>query len=205
MGLMQRVTAISARIGTSTLAVAVLEAMLVMVTVRRQTTKLSTTTGRLSSSARFRNSIISVERPELSEALARANPPPRRKMTPQHILVSMSRQVMREGEFWRLWLMRVKGQKSYCCGRMNSRIDMKMAGVAEPTDTCRPPCVSTVKKSAQPGMNLGDWKNQSRMRMMKRTKTWSSCRLMLPRAAYFYLITLMARSCCSRVFFSLPR
>ena len=45
--------------------------------------------------------------------MARANPPPSRKMTPQHILVSMSLQVMREGEFLRLSFMVVKGQKSY--------------------------------------------------------------------------------------------
>jgi hypothetical protein len=47
-----------------------------------------------------------------SVTLARAKPPPRRKMTPQHILVSMSRQVIRDGEFFRLLFIGVKGQKS---------------------------------------------------------------------------------------------
>ena len=37
------------------------------------------------------------------EALARANPPPRRKMTPQHIFVSISLHVIKDGEFW-IWL-----------------------------------------------------------------------------------------------------
>ena len=133
MGLIHIVTAILARMGTNTLAVAVLLAMFVMDTVRRLSTKLRTTTGKLSSFSFLRPSMRRSDSPEVDEALARAKPPPSRKMTPQHILVSMSLQVIREGEFWRLWLMGLKGQKSYRWGRMKRSIDMKIAGVADPT------------------------------------------------------------------------
>lgn len=63
------------------------------------------------------------------QTLASANPPPRRKMTPQHIFVSISRQVIRDGAFFRLFFIELRDT----CGRMKRRMDMKMAGVAEPT------------------------------------------------------------------------
>ena len=44
--------------------------------------------------------------------------------------------------------------RAFDCG--DSRIDMNIAGVAEPTDTLSPLSVTTLKKSAQPGMNFGD-------------------------------------------------
>ena len=53
-----------------------------------------------------------VQRDQSSKAEARANPPPRRKITPQHILVSISLQVMRLGEFWRLRFIGANGQNS---------------------------------------------------------------------------------------------
>ena len=46
------------------------------------------------------------------QTLASAKPPPRRKMTPQHILVSISRQVIKDGAFFRLFFIEVNGQKS---------------------------------------------------------------------------------------------
>ena len=109
--------------------------------------------------------------------LASAKPPPRRKMTPQHIFVSMSRQVIKDGAFFRLFFIEVKGQKSYVwetrlkfknsnqwhefygwrttCGRIKRRMDMKMAGVAEPTVTRELRRVFTLKASPQPGMKIG--------------------------------------------------
>ena len=51
---------------------------------------------------------INFEKP----TLASANPPPRRKITPQHIFVSMSLQVIRDGAFFRLFFIGVNGQKS---------------------------------------------------------------------------------------------
>ena len=66
-------------------------------------------------------------------------------MTPQHIFVSINLQVISDGEFWRLWLMGLNGQNSYCCGRTNNNIDMRMAGVAEPTDTFDSCCVVVMK------------------------------------------------------------
>ena len=51
------------------------------------------------------------ESPEVWRHLARVKPPPRRKRTPQHILVSISRQVIRDGDFLNGPLLSEQGQK----------------------------------------------------------------------------------------------
>ena len=96
---MHIVTAISARIGTNTFAVAVFEAMLVMDTVIKQMTKFTNQKGKVFMLSLFSCDTNNVERPDFCEASARAKPPPRRKMTPQHIFVSISLHVIRDGEF----------------------------------------------------------------------------------------------------------
>ena len=109
----------------------------------------------------------------------------------------MSRQEMREGEFVMAGVQRaVKGQKSYDWGRMNRRMQVRMAGLAEPTCynyenyCCRlslcwivlltvtrtPRAVTVSNMSPQPGMKCGDLKNQSRIRRMKRSSTWTNQR-----------------------------
>ena len=112
IGLIQSVTAISARIGTKTLAVAVFDAMLVMVTVIMQMIKLTNHMGMLFSSSVFSWETNKVERPDFWDASARAKPPPSRKMTPQHILVSISLHVIRDGEFVMFRDQGLNGQKS---------------------------------------------------------------------------------------------
>ena len=76
MGLIQRVTAISARIGTRTFAVAVFEAMFVIVTVMKQMMKLTNQIGKLSSSSLLSCETRRVESPDFWDASANANPPP---------------------------------------------------------------------------------------------------------------------------------
>merc|ERR1719318_875646 len=81
---------------------------------------------------------------------------------------------------------------------------MKMAGVADPTDTVELRTVSTLKESPQPGIKMGVLKNHKQIRMMNRTKTCASCKFIDPREPYFSLITFIARSSCSLPFFTLP-
>ena len=81
-------------------------------TVITQMTKFTNHTGWLARSSLFSWEMSKVESPDFWEASARAKPPPSRKMTPQHILVSMSRQVMREGELVMFLVQGEKGQKS---------------------------------------------------------------------------------------------
>ena len=111
IGLTHMVTAISARIGTNTLAVAVLEAMLVMPTVITVKITLTNQAGKLVSFILVSCKTSREESPELCRAFARANPPPRRKRTPQHIFVSISLHVIREGEFLKLSPPFENGQK----------------------------------------------------------------------------------------------
>ena len=82
------------------------------VTVMTQMTKFTSHTGRLARSSWFSWEISKVESPDFCEASARANPPPSRKMTPQHILVSISLQVIREGELVMFLVQGENGQKS---------------------------------------------------------------------------------------------
>ena len=51
------------------------------------------------------------ERPDVWRHLARVKPPPRRNRTPQHILVSISLQVIRAGDFLKGPLESEQGQK----------------------------------------------------------------------------------------------
>ena len=53
----------------------------------------------------------SVDNPDFCEASASAKPPPSRKMTPQHIRVSIRRQVINEGELVTVGLHGANGQK----------------------------------------------------------------------------------------------
>ena len=86
------------------------------------------------------------------------------------------------------------------CGRMKSRMDMKIAGVADPTvtfnilmilslikvfflmmmanvadhiNTVESRRVVTLKASPHPGMKIGVLKNHRAMRMTKRTRTYN--------------------------------
>jgi len=112
IGLIHIVTAILARIGTNTFAVAVFEATFVILTVTKQTMKLVNQRGRDSRFTKDRRDTSREDRPDTSAPFASANPPPSRKMTPQHIFVSINLQVIKEGEFFRLFVIEVKGQKS---------------------------------------------------------------------------------------------
>ena len=77
-----------------------------------QMTKLTSQIDLLARSSWFSWEISKVDSPDFCDASARAKPPPRRKMTPQHILVSISRHVIRLGEFCRLRDIGPNGQKS---------------------------------------------------------------------------------------------
>ena len=108
------VIARSARMGTNTLAVAVLLQTFVMITAIPVKMRLATQPGKVerfslrqaSLECRSRGLIMLYslscftsmrESPEVWRHLARVKPPPRRKRTPQHILVSISRQESEPG------------------------------------------------------------------------------------------------------------
>jgi len=78
---------------------------------------------------------INFERPDLSEAAARAKPPPLIKRRPQGkkaAMVFQSRRV--DGTFTsQSSIRRTNGQKSSLDGVMKRRMRMRMAGVASPT------------------------------------------------------------------------